>query len=206
MPIAERLSAYGLLRATHQRLRMARLYCDNVVQWRVEVARQMGVRVGKNCRFYSLNVFSEGCLVEIGDDVIVSGNVVFVTHDGGVYVLRDHIPNVQGDYGRIKIGNNCFIGMNAVILPNVHIGNNCIVAAGSVVRGSFGDNVVIMGNPATVVLSLRMYLAIKRASASTIISEEYAYPNERLPPQMQEILLRDIPFPRPPKTSSTDEP
>ena len=44
-----------------------------------------------------------------------------------------------GNFGKIKIGNNCFIGMGAIILPNVEIGNNCIVGAGAVVMNSFPD-------------------------------------------------------------------
>lgn len=36
-------------------------------------------------------------------------------------------------FGPIKIGNNCFIGFGATILPNVTVGDDCIIAAGSMV-------------------------------------------------------------------------
>ena len=50
----------------------------------------------------------------------------------------------------IKIGDNCWIGGHAVINPGVILGNNVVVASGAVVTKSFGDNVVIGGNPAKV--------------------------------------------------------
>src|SRR6185436_17198548 len=51
----------------------------------------------------------------------------------------------------VKIANNVWIGMNAVILKGVTIGENSVVAAGSVVTRSVEPNVVVAGNPATVV-------------------------------------------------------
>lgn len=192
----------GLLEPTYERLRLAKLYREDVVQWRVETARAMGAKLGRGCRLYSLNFFSEPYLIELGDNVIVSGDVTFVTHDGGVYVLHGEGPGVLGNYGRITIGNNCFIGMGALILPNVRIGNNCVVAAGAVVNRSFGDNCVIMGNPAKTVLSFDMYRALKRDSPFTIRSDEYAYPRHDSMPEsakrdLIEKRLRDLPTPAP---------
>lgn len=54
----------------------------------------------------------------------------------------------------ITIGDNCWIGGGAVICPGVTLGNNVVVGAGSVVTKSFGDNVVIAGNPAKIIREL----------------------------------------------------
>ena len=43
-----------------------------------------------------------------------------------------------------------FVGADCTFLPNTFVGNNCIIGAGSVVRGRFPDNSVIVGNPAKV--------------------------------------------------------
>ena len=60
----------------------------------------------------------------------------------------------NGAYGQsfdITIGDDVWVGGGAIICPGVSLGNNVIVGAGSVVTKSFGDNVVIAGNPARVI-------------------------------------------------------
>ena len=54
----------------------------------------------------------------------------------------------------VKIGNNVWIGMNAIVLKGVTIGDNSVVAAGSVVTKDVPANVVVAGNPAAVVKKL----------------------------------------------------
>ncbi|PYI72815.1 MAG: acyltransferase [Verrucomicrobia bacterium] len=56
--------------------------------------------------------------------------------------------------GPVKICDNVWIGMNAVILKGVTIGENSVVAAGSVVTKSVGPNTVVAGNPAVLVRRL----------------------------------------------------
>ena len=52
------------------------------------------------------------------------------------------------------MGDDIWVGGGAIICPGVTLGNNVIVGAGSVVTKSFGDNVVVAGNPARVVKHL----------------------------------------------------
>jgi acetyltransferase-like isoleucine patch superfamily enzyme len=54
----------------------------------------------------------------------------------------------------ISIGDNVWIGMNAVILKGVTIGENSVVAAGSVVTKAVPANVVVAGNPASIMRQL----------------------------------------------------
>jgi len=168
-------------------------------KWRVENAREMGMIVGENCRFFSLMVLSEPFLVEIGDNVIVSTDVIFLTHDGGVFLFLDEVPNLRGHYGRIKIGNNCFIGSGSIILPNVAIGNNCIVGPGAVVMQSVPDGSVIMGNPAKVIFKTELYKKMKLNSVYTIKNDQYPFPTI-MPEEMRKRLLlehfRSLPLKR----------
>lgn len=51
----------------------------------------------------------------------------------------------------IRVGKDCLIGMNSVIMPGTQLGNHCIVGANSVVSGVFPDNTVIAGTPAKII-------------------------------------------------------
>ena len=50
----------------------------------------------------------------------------------------------------VRIGRNCWIGANVVILPGVTIGDNVVIGAGSVVTKDIPDNVVAVGNPCRI--------------------------------------------------------
>jgi len=83
--------------------------------------------------------------VEIGDGTVIAPNVGILTTNHDLYDR-----NLSTEDGPVRIGKNCWIGMNAVILPGVTLGDNVTVAAGAVVTTSFGSNVVIGVTPARV--------------------------------------------------------
>lgn len=132
------------------------LYKYRIWFWNpLKYARKMGVKLGKDCYILTKHFGSEPYLIEIGDHVQITSDVRFFTH-GGNWVLRDKYADLD-TFGKIKIGNNVYIGNCALILPGVTIGNNVVIAAGSIVTKSFGDNVVIAGNPARVISSIEEY-------------------------------------------------
>ena len=53
--------------------------------------------------------------------------------------------------GDTVIGNDVWIGQNAVILPGVHIGDGAIIGAGSVVGSHVEPYTVVAGNPARMI-------------------------------------------------------
>jgi acetyltransferase-like isoleucine patch superfamily enzyme len=120
---------------------------------KVKYLRKQGMKIGEDCRLNTMSFSTEPYLIEIGDHVAIADGTDFVTHDGAIWCFREELINADV-FGLISIGNNVFIGNNCTILPNTFIGNNCIVGAGSVVRGRFPDDSVIIGNPAKVVMSL----------------------------------------------------
>ncbi len=54
----------------------------------------------------------------------------------------------------ITIGNDCWIGGNAIILPGITIGNGCVVGAGAVVTKDVPDNAMVVGNPAKIIKNI----------------------------------------------------
>lgn len=123
--------------------------------------RSLGCKVGRGTRFIgNVSPGSEPFLIEIGEDCLLSDNIHFHTHDGGVKVL-----NAAGFFegrrmdkmARIKIGNNCFIGSGARIMGGVKIGNNCIVGAASIVTKDVPDGSVVAGMPAKFICTIEQF-------------------------------------------------
>jgi len=122
---------------------------------KISYLRKQGMKIGQNCHFNTFSFSTEPYLIEIGDHVAIAAGTEIITHDGAIWCFREEISNADV-FGKIKIGNNVFIGDNCTILPNTIIGDNCIIGAGSVVRGKFPENSVVIGNPAKIVLKMSM--------------------------------------------------
>ena len=87
----------------------------------------------------------------IGDDVRLAQNVVI----SGLNHNYEDISNPIHEQGvtteDVYIGDETWIGANAVILPGIFIGKHCIVAAGSIVTKNVPSNSVVAGNPAKII-------------------------------------------------------
>jgi len=138
-----------------------------------ELARAIraGMNVGENTRFVGTQHFgSEPYLVSIGKDCLITDRVTFLTHDGGIQVpfVRDgsssaEIYSRKSIFRPVTIGDNCFIGVGAILLPGAEIGANSIIGAGSVVGGRCEDGMIIAGNPARAVSTVERYFAKRRS-------------------------------------------
>lgn len=102
-------------------------------------------------------------LVTIGDNVQLTRGVIILTHDYSWSVLKGLYGEVFGHQAPVTIGNNVFVGMNAVILSGTTIGDNVIVGAGSIVSGVIPPNVVVAGNPARVICGIDEYREKRKA-------------------------------------------
>lgn len=112
----------------------------------IQFYRRRGIRVGEKCLICSNIATSEAFLISIGNNCTIASNVLFITHDYSAHIVLEGTSDL---YGRINIGDNCFIGANSTVLYGVTLSNNILVAAGSVVTKSFSEeNIIIAGNPA----------------------------------------------------------
>jgi len=88
--------------------------------------------------------------IVIGEGTYIAPNVGIITVNHNPYNLDSYLPPKN-----VIIGRNCWIGMNAVILPGVTLCDHTIVGAGTVVTKSFHEeNIIIAGNPARVIKKL----------------------------------------------------
>ena len=127
----------------------------DTMEMEIEQYRKKGVKIGENMRAFSPPYSAEPYLLEFGDNITISTGVKFTTHDNSIDKVIDDATDI---FGRIKIGSNCFIGQNSIILPGVELADNIIVAAGSVVTKSFREKgIVIGGNPARVISTIETF-------------------------------------------------
>lgn len=91
-------------------------------------------------------------LIEIGENVQTTKDVRFTNHGGG-WVMRQKYPNFDF-LGKIKIGNNVYIGNSSIILAGVEIGDNVIIGAGSFVTKSIPPNSIVGGDPAKIITTI----------------------------------------------------
>ncbi|MEM5005371.1 acyltransferase [Priestia megaterium] len=126
---------------------------------RAEMYRDKLGSMGKNCEvFMKVSFGSEPYLIDIGDNVRITYGVKFITHDGGLHVLRNlDLANNGAVYGKIRIGDNTFIGNDVIILPGVTVGSNCVLGAGSIITRSIPDNSVAAGIPAKPLRTIQDY-------------------------------------------------
>ena len=163
----------GLISKIRYKIAAERNYCE----W----LRQNGAEIGCGCDIHkSVSFGSEPYLIHIGNNVRINPHVLFVTHDGGCWVLRNQESGfgtnfINADcFGEIYIGNNVHIGHNAIIMPGVTIGNNSIVACGAIVTHDVPDNSIVGGVPARHIETLSEYAEkmMSKAVQTKHLSEE----------------------------------
>lgn len=108
------------------------------------------IKVGKNTTigYYTFIFASEK--IEIGDDCMIAPFVYIVDSNHGT--SKELPMNLQeNDVKPIKIGNDVWIGANAIILKGVNIGDGAIISAGSVVTKNVDEYDIVGGIPAKII-------------------------------------------------------
>lgn len=116
-----------------------------------------GVKMGKNVYIGTRKIdLTHGFLLEIGNNVTLSDCRILL-HDASTKMFLGY-----SRVGKVVIGDNVFVGADAVILPNIKIGNNVIIGAGTIVTKDIPNNSVVVGNPGRIVNSCDGYIEKNR--------------------------------------------
>ena len=113
------------------------------------------IRVGRNCEFAAYcdfeahgegvldigegTYFNRYCMISAHEHVSVGKHCMFgpgvKIFDNNHRFCKDSGASQELSIGMIKIGNNCWIASNAVILKGADIGDNCVIGAGCIING-----------------------------------------------------------------------
>lgn len=171
-------------------LKIRSLYQDMIKHVVIKVAINQGMKVGENLYVQGIpNFGSEPFLIEMGDNVTIAEGISFINHGGDGRVTKRIEKYKDGrTFGRIKIGNNTFIGKGTILLPGVSIGSNCIVGSLSVVSSSVPDNTVYAGAPAKFICTIDQY-------GEKLLANNTVYPLELEAdrPKLNEYLIKNLP-------------
>jgi len=139
-----------------RRINLFRIISQSRLRIRLFIYRRIQkIRIGKNT-YISPKAYIDhhkSFSVEIGDNCYITRDCIILDHtqekQGGPLKLWGGI-----EFGRVKIGNNVFIGVKSVIMPGVTIGDNVIIGAMSLVTKDIPSDVVAFGQPAKVIKSI----------------------------------------------------
>jgi acetyltransferase-like isoleucine patch superfamily enzyme len=101
-----------------------------------------GVYIGANCMIGK---------VDIGKNVLVGSNVDILSgkHQHSTEIADVPIRFQRGEFKKISIGEDTWIGNHSVVMDN--IGKGCVIGAGSVVTQAVEDYSIVGGNPARII-------------------------------------------------------
>lgn len=129
------------------------LYSRTIIVTRTPEAR---IVIGDNVGISGATLYARKG-IWIGDNTNIGGNVKILDNDFHPLEIEARLADDKEKIGAspIRIGKNCFIGCNSIILKGTELGDGCVVGAGAVVSGRFEANTVIAGNPAREIRKIK---------------------------------------------------
>lgn len=118
----------------------------------INYLKKIGVKIGRDVEIFNprTTIIDEQYpwMIDIGNHVRITDGVIILTHDFSWSVIknwRERPGELLGASGKVTIGDNVFIGMNSIILRNVHIESDVVIGAGSVVSSDLKSGYVYGG-------------------------------------------------------------
>lgn len=122
----------------------------------ITMGSEARVRIGKGCFLNRGTMIAASELVEIGDHTMLA-NGCFVGDADHRYDDPDVPITWQGfaPRGPVRIGSNCWFGVNCVVTGGVEIGERAVIGANSVVTADVPGGAIAAGAPARVIREIR---------------------------------------------------
>jgi acetyltransferase-like isoleucine patch superfamily enzyme len=119
------------------------------------LAPEARIEIGGGCFLNRNTMFAAHERIEVGDHTMFA-NGCFVGDADHRFDDPDTPVTQQGftSKGPVKIGSNCWFGVNCVVTSGVTIGDRCVIGANSVVTRDIPSGTIAAGAPASVIKSI----------------------------------------------------
>lgn len=114
------------------------------------------------------SVISSGCTIVPASHRLTVGIPFYLA-------TTNHVNDAEGD---VIIAEDCWIGAESILLPNIHIGRGAVVGAGSVVTKDIPPYAVVVGTPARIIASKFTLEQILKHESILYPEEERMKPDE----------------------------
>jgi len=109
------------------------------------------IKIGNDVTFNEWVYISGYGDVEIGNNVRIGHGTSIISSDHNIPAPGETIKDAGLSKGKIIIKDNVFIGAKVTILKGITIGEGSVIGAGSVVTRDVPSNIIVAGNPATII-------------------------------------------------------
>ena len=109
----------------------------------ISVASGANLTIGKNVNINKSCSIVAKESVKIGDYVLFGPNCGVYDHDHN-YKKKGKQRQEEFVTGKIEIGNGVWFGANCIILKNTKIGDNCVFGAGTIIRGEYPPDSIVV--------------------------------------------------------------
>ncbi len=114
--------------------------------------------IGEHCSIQPHAVITDPPLTRLGNNVRLAG-CKLIAHDGSINMLNRAFDVNLDSVGAIDVGDDVFIGEDAIVLGGVRIGSRSIVAAGALVTKDVPSGWVVGGVPAKPIARIEEHVS-----------------------------------------------
>jgi len=122
---------------------------------RVTVADGGKVVIGKRVRINNYCRIASRELIRIDDKVEIGPNVLIYDHDHDFKCAGGLDARIYKK-SSVHIGEGSWIGAGTIILRGTEIGKNCVIAAGSLLKGQYPDNSLVVQKREDTIINYRV--------------------------------------------------
>lgn len=135
---------FWVIRKSYLRIFISNLGNESYIMKNVDIRKPKNINIGNNV------VINKRCLLDGRGGSLIIGNNTDIAQEVNIWTLSHDIKDPEHkSFGKdVTIGDHCWIGARASILPGVNVGKGAVIGTCAVVTKDVPPRAVVVGNPA----------------------------------------------------------